>query len=175
MSSLSPLGKLAPASGYRDAVHVAIVAVQAPQELSEPLRPGQHVGPSGKPGPDKLDVGIVDPFLETPVMPGEWFWLCLYPNSVTGMVHHWTHPKFAPKEPPADRAAASRAWLEKWAADYRLSYHELLGQIESGSVCTWGESGAQYSMEERGELLSHYAAVTGSHKDLHEVSFSCGC
>jgi hypothetical protein len=82
------LGKLPGGPTGRDAVHVAIVAVQATCELC----PGWHVDHLGK--LDGKSVGIVDPFLQQLVKPGDWFWLCLYPQSVTSLRHVWTHPVF---------------------------------------------------------------------------------
>ena len=85
-------------AGGRDAVHVAVVSARAVQRL----RPGDDVG---FPGADNEEasgtatlVGIVDPFLKAPVKPGQRFWLYLYPRTITGLCHHWTHPAF-PDDP----------------------------------------------------------------------------
>lgn len=81
------LGKLVPEHEHRrDAVHVAVAPVTAPERLD----PGQHVCLNGNPHPYSEHVGIVDPFLLSPVEKGERFWLCLYPNTVTGIRHVWT-------------------------------------------------------------------------------------
>src|SRR5262249_7415610 len=94
----------------RDAVHVAV----APVTAAEALKPGQHVGFSlaGQteavgPVEPRRQIGVVDPFLEDPVQPGQGFWLFLYPNTVPSLRHVWTHPAFAPKVP--GRAAVSDA------------------------------------------------------------------
>jgi hypothetical protein len=86
----------------RDAIHVAV----APVTAAEPLAPGQHVGfvPANQTetvGPADRPVGIVDPFLTTPVEPGQRFWLFLYPNTVTSLRHVWTHPAFTARVPAA--------------------------------------------------------------------------
>lgn len=80
----------------RDAVHVAIAPVTAATELA----PGQHVGfvrdgDTDTVGESDTPVGVVDPFLTDRVQPGQRFWLCLYPNTITGLRHIWTHPAFA--------------------------------------------------------------------------------
>lgn len=80
----------------RDAVHIAL----APVTAVERLRPGQHVGlvQEGNVelvGPCQHNIGIVDPYLTGDVEPGQRFWLCLYPGTVTGLRHVWTHPVFA--------------------------------------------------------------------------------
>lgn len=74
------LTKAPPLGSKRDAIHVAIIPLVAPRVM----RPGEH-----------LANGIVNPFLKEPVQPGEAFWLFLYPGTVTGIRHVWSHPAFA--------------------------------------------------------------------------------
>jgi len=79
----------------RDAIHLAVVPVTA----SVPLNPGDHVGFATEDrreivGPSDEPLGIVDPFLTQAVKPGDRFWLYLYPNTITGMRHIWSHPAF---------------------------------------------------------------------------------
>lgn len=73
----------------RDAIHIAVIRRVA----ATTLYPGQHVDVDGLPNGNKT-VGIVDPYLTTPVYPGSQFWLLLYPRSITGLRHVWTHPDF---------------------------------------------------------------------------------
>ncbi|QJW94217.1 hypothetical protein [Frigoriglobus tundricola] len=80
----------------RDAIHIAV----APVTAEERLAPGQHVGlvQDGNlelVGPCDRTIGIVDPFLAEAVEPGQRFWLFLYPGTITGLRHVWTHPVFA--------------------------------------------------------------------------------
>lgn len=79
----------------RDAVHIAVAPVTAAVRLA----PGQHVGlvEAGNVelvGPCDENIGLVDPFLASGVEAGERFWLFLYPGTVTGLRHVWTHPAF---------------------------------------------------------------------------------
>ncbi|MCE9607698.1 MAG: hypothetical protein K8U03_22650 [Planctomycetia bacterium] len=79
----------------RDAVHVPVAAVMAATRLT----PGQHVGLTQEGniemvGPCDRPIGIVDPFLTKDVEPGERFWLFIYPGSITGLRHIWTHSAF---------------------------------------------------------------------------------
>ena len=91
------LGEVPTRIGERDAVHVAIVAMEA----SEQLRPGQYVNFTGDPQypiaiPTHAEeaIGIVDPFSTQMMEAGHAVWVCLFPGSVTGMKHHWFHPDF---------------------------------------------------------------------------------
>ena len=79
----------------RDAIHIAVAPVTAAGRLA----PGQHVGlvEEGNPelvGPCGRNIGIVDPFRTAEVEPGQRFWLFLYPGTITGLRHVWTHPAF---------------------------------------------------------------------------------
>lgn len=107
------LGKIIDGDTFpeRDAVHVAVVPVIA----AESLRPGQHVGIA----PGNLGtavqgslcervhscaprlIGTIDPFLNQPVNAGEKCWLFMYPDTVKGLHHDWTHPAFDGEAPPA--------------------------------------------------------------------------
>jgi hypothetical protein len=79
----------------RDAIHIAVAPVTAAERLS----PGQHVGLIEQGnlelvGPSECSIGVVDPFLMREVEPGQRFWLFLYPGTITGLRHVWTHPAF---------------------------------------------------------------------------------
>ena len=78
-------------SAERDAVHVAIYATRA----GEDLYPGQRVVVSEATSlayPSEVGLGIVDPFLTGRVEKGGWFWVLLMPGIVSNLRHHWTHP-----------------------------------------------------------------------------------
>jgi hypothetical protein len=94
------LGQTPAEDARRDAVHIAV----APVIADMPLDPGDHVfidedgrayKGTGLRGPGT--VGVVDPFFGDIVRADSCFWLFLYPGTVTGMRHQWTHPAFAPK------------------------------------------------------------------------------
>jgi hypothetical protein len=74
------IGKIHDIGLPRDAVHIAVVQVTAEYAI----KAGEHVGitKEGKVslGEDVL-IGIVDPFLKEVVLPGERFYLFLYPRS----------------------------------------------------------------------------------------------
>ena len=108
------MGQLISESAQRDAIHIALAPVQA----KERLEPGEHVDQHGFLDDKNPAVGIVDPFLRKSVKKGEWFWLFLYPNTITGLSHRWSHPAFdeAEERKPADDKAKSEAWLREFCA-----------------------------------------------------------
>lgn len=85
------LGQIILGAAERNAIHVPI----APIVAAEKLYPGQSVDISeGKAVASTGAVGIVDPFLKSPVFVGQRFWLFMLPGSVTDLRHEWSHPAF---------------------------------------------------------------------------------
>jgi hypothetical protein len=190
------LGKIIDGKADRDAVHVAVAPVTAGQILT----PGEHVGFMGDSpgcvGRVRETVGIVDPFLDRRVMTGERFYLVLYPNTVTGMRHHWSHPTFPDGDgwtaPSAPDKAASERWLRNFMDQHGLNNYDGLvavasGQVESAIVDGdgWRDGGSGYLIscgndaygEIPDEFWSHVEVVTGR-KIPHSrraSAFSCSC
>lgn len=84
--AVSTMGTILPEDvGGRDAVHVAVVAATALKKLA----PAADVGidAEGNAHDSGKLIGIVDPFLKSLVMPGQRFWLYLYPRTITGLSH----------------------------------------------------------------------------------------
>ncbi len=116
------LGDLPSKNDDRDAVHIAII----PMEAGEDLNPGDHVCKVGntvvKPTPDTLEtpIGIVDPFLSPRLIKkGTTIWVCLYPNQVFGMRHHWKHQAFLSKD-------ESEEWLRNYCSGHDCPSFEIL-------------------------------------------------
>ena len=89
----------------RDAIHIAV----APVTAADRPAPGQHVGLVEEGDLERVDpcdrpIGVVDPFLAAEVESGQRFWLFLYPGTITGLRHVWSHPAFT---------AAAAAVMEK--------------------------------------------------------------
>lgn len=169
------LGQFPDGERERDAIHIAVIPVRA----AEPLGAGHHVGVTdGKASRSPPLIGVVDPFL-TPglVEAGEWFWLLLYPGTITSLRHEWIHPAFPlGVRMPAGDTAASQLWLKAFAADHEISYWDLIDGAVSGDGATFGtdhETGVQSA-----EFWQHIAVVTGktfSAGHIDNTYFGCAC
>lgn len=185
--AVATMGEVLPTDvGGRDAVHVAVLSVVA----SEIMYPGQDIGI--KPmalqnneyiayGDAEPFIGIVDPFIKVVVQKGERFWMYLYPRTITGLSHQWTHPAFEGTtgiySRPGDRLAS-----EKWLRDFcdrtsGPSYHTLMDAIENGQMD--GDYLSIYGSDAHGEipdeLWDHVEVVTGRKITNRPEYFSCSC
>lgn len=90
--ALATLGTIITDKEKRDAIHLAVIPMQAKGRLmgGEPVN--QYGIIAG--GVGEHPVGIVDPFLENGVKPGEWFWCLIYPRTIKSLRHVWEHPAF---------------------------------------------------------------------------------
>lgn len=103
--ALATLGMLHTQTEGRDAIHLGVEQVTA----GETLERGQPIGflEDGKVygswlGCDTANehypkcVGIVDPFLDTPIYKGQKFWLVVLPRQITSLRHVWEYHDFKP-------------------------------------------------------------------------------
>jgi len=179
------LGKLInPNSNHeRDAIHIAVCPVVA----AEDMNPGEHIG-FFEPGNTELvrvvpnPIGIVDPFLAGRVLARQRFFMLLYPQTITGLRHVWTHPAFA--FTTDEKIAVARKWIEDLAADIKTSYERLMEAAEQFATderCTYDNSERfkDVSNERWEEFWTHYAIVTG--KTVRDflpydfIPFACSC
>lgn len=185
--ALATLGTIIGPDEKRDAIHIAV----APTQASGHLHPGDHVDAEGnlvRPHSEKA-VGIVDPYLNTNVARGEYFWLLIYPRKINSLRHVWEHPAFPnevaaePQAPAPERREAAKAYLERRATDAGLTLDEMLEAI-GDSVSKerpWvsSSSGSEPDEREFDEMFwHHWSAYTGMpvpHPDGRPEYFSCSC
>lgn len=174
-------------NGEPDAVHIATMPVVA----SESLKSGQHIGfteggwqVTGSPKAPFNFVGIVDPFLAKDVAQGERFFMFLYPNTITGLRHVWSHPAVA--KDGRGVGTLSEKWLRDFACDVDADYYEMMST--AATHCDpKKEYGGEYLIEggkwegqsTPQEFWEHFKNVTGKSPPESKYGtpsiFSCSC
>lgn len=181
MSDVKP-GLLLGADGPegRDAIHVAIV----PVTLAQILRPGDHVGlvpGSGDEvmaeGPTVTSIGIIDPYVRAASLPvGTRTWLFLYPQTITGLRHVWTHPAFSEE---ASTAAPDKVLAEKtlrYFADYTgWMFEEAVANLTEYAETGYGDFGLTIGVDIEPEVWDALEAYTGRRVKHRTSYFSCAC
>lgn len=186
-TALETMGGIMTEDQGRDAVHLAAIAVRS----DERLFPSQHIGLVGdkKVSASAIElVGIVDPFLMAPVVPGEWFWLIIYPRTITSLRHEWKHPAFddAAVKAASDAVSESERWIQDYADGLDITYNTLMrgarDWLESKrGGASWGEylvqGGTLEGVSTSDEFWKHYERVTGEvvADDHRQNFFSCSC
>lgn len=181
-------------AGGRDAVHVAVISVIAGQML----KPGDDIGfktpdvsgtseqevfADGKP------IGIVDPFIKGHIKKGQRFWLYLYPRTITGLSHRWTHPAFGDDVGTAYGTPSQKLAAEQWIKAFVArsdcpSYEELIAEaakITDGHNDSWSGEFMHFSgRDAHGEIPDEFwimaEIVLGRPIKGDKPSFfSCSC
>lgn len=126
--AVATLGTLIDENQQRDAIHLATEPVTA----GEKIYPGQDIGFRKGLAVATADkkVGIADPFLQVPIMPGERFWLIVYPRQITSLRHMWEHPDF----PALTFAAPTKVVAEKPKSELTLALEYLESVAREGGV-----------------------------------------
>jgi hypothetical protein len=165
----------------RDAIHVAV----APVVAAETLYPAQRIGfvgtdttrVSASAGPH---VGIVDPFLRGPVYPEQRCFMFLFPNTVTGMRHHWEHPAFdGSTNQINDKTADAMGVISALARQAGFTYDEMLEYAADFIVNQkyHREGGRWEGVWADDDFWNAYEIITGT--KVPEVKrggiFSCSC
>lgn len=170
----------------RDAVHIAVVPMYAAEDLKPRDRVGfAHIGNEELAGRARRNegFGIVDPFLEGAVRKGQRFWVYLFPNTITGLRHEWTHPAFSQKTATDEvdkRRQASVDWITSYGMQYDISFEELIETARNVArgdheyICRGGELEGEYVPD---EFWEHFQIVTGIKvdEDHRQSFFSCAC
>ena len=176
------IGNIITEPQFKDAVHMAIVPVEAHTYL----RPGDHVSVNSngtKTSSSGENVGVVDPFLKKPVLKGQTFWLFVYPGSITSLRHEWTHPKFNKRdEPSAEQRAESEAWLREFCSQadcpgYERTIEKALDNGDSfdSDYLYFKDEDAHGEIPD--EFWNHLEIVSGRkfHKNERAKYFTCSC
>ncbi len=178
MSHETKLGQLLDANDLtRDAVHVAVLPVGTDYHL----QPGQHIGfvaPGKVCGSALKKLGIVDPFLTSPVAPGDRFMMLLYPGTITSLRHDWQHPDIAEESP--ENKEPSRIWIAQFAKAINQTYDDIMESAQdwiTHGVYTSDSSSDYEKADGRWPVFwHHYEILTGQHPgDQQDGFYQCCC
>lgn len=164
--------------GMRDAIHVAILVA----ESDESLEPGTHVSliEGSKTKVSEFGtrlIGIVNPFSTQSTYPGIPFCVFIYPNTIVGLRHEWSHPYLE-----TGTVEESKAFIRSIAERCECSYDTLMnaaqGMVMFGDYFHMGQNESykyKVSPEEWKVFWKHYTNVTGEQTEDNYAPFSCGC
>lgn len=179
--ALDTLGKTITENEKRDAIHLAV----EPAIAGEVLYPGQHIaikGGSAIRAPSSEAVGIVDPFLDSRVFPGDRFWLVVYPRTITSLRHVWTHPAFDDAPEPQTEKEISERWLRNYVATNDVpGYEQIVALALVGPADDCDDyllvRGSNAYADIPPEFWDHIEVVTGQKipEDRRPSYFSCSC
>lgn len=174
--ALETLGTIIDDSQKRDAIHLAVLPVIAAQVLS----PGDHVNEQGEVVRTGTGLGIVDPFLKDNVLPGERFWLVIYPRVITSLRHVWTHPALPDEstgQAPLFNKEDSERWLREFIAGATYADYEevIAAALDSEGSEYVMISGSDASGLIPTEFWYHLSVVSGRAVRGTANYFSCSC
>jgi hypothetical protein len=172
------LGQLVEPGHERDAIHIAVI----PATAGETLKPGQHVGPVPETETIKtselyLHIGIVDPFLKQKVLSGQQHWLFLYPDTITDMRHHWSHPSF----PPSTSTGKKGMHIQQIADRIGKTYEQLLADMTEFATNKYyisngdDERYSEISSELWEKAWAEFSTITGIEEDRTWAPYRCSC
>lgn len=181
--ALETLGTIIDPNEGRDAVHVAVISCRAPAILY----PGEAVTRYGTPvrRSGGKAVGVVDPFLtQKAVQVGEGFWIMLYPRTITGLQHVWSHPDFDVEDapPPENDTDLSERWLQDFAEQHGEDMLTMIAAarrfVGTGERFYGDDSSKFEGYSVPPEFWDHYERFTGFKRPDREQGtdfFACSC
>jgi hypothetical protein len=174
--ALATVGTVIEEGAGRDAIHIAVLPVEAQMKMF-PSQPANQAGGTGDP------IGIVDPFLQAPVLPGQTFWLFIYPRTITSLRHVWNHPSIVDegleKEAAKKGLTPAETWLQNYCAEVGMRLDELLDATEMWVLYGehWVEGGRFEGIGLPHEFWEHYQNHTGKvvPENKQERFYCCSC
>ena len=196
--ALDTLGSIITPSEKRDAIHLAVEPVEAAHKLYAGMDVKLVNGRAERVYNESEGVGIVDPFLKTPVHVGERFWLVVYPRQISSLRHVWEHPSFpasgetdkvdnlthAPAVAPEDESErllstlrkSSEEWLRRWCDGNDIGFDELIDMIDeqygTGYMTRYGQD---FWAQLDDTFWQHVSVYKGSIYTVAEGGSTLGC
>jgi hypothetical protein len=161
----------------RDAVHIAVFPAMAGTQL----KAGDYVrvARNGYAYDHGNAQGIVDPFLKTPVKPGERFWVFLLPHTITSLRHMWTHPAFGNEPAPVvgGDVEAALEWFRAKEEQYSFDTDSLVDAVRAQEgYCFGDDDGPEWARTD--EFWSHMEVIIGERVEQERrenTYFRCAC
>ena len=137
----------------RDAIHLGVEPVEAGEQLAVGaiigIKDGKAYQSTKRNGIKAL--GIVDPFLESKVLPGQRFWLVVLPCQITSLRHVWEHPDFPDSRETSHEVTVSKAWDD--LSDAERKTHVAIG-TELGKAWEFMENYAEELPDYEGDITA---------------------
>ena len=197
MSNELKLGTIPKGDEGRDAVHIAIVPVQAGMLLERGTRVRlDDQGLAVVSHREEDTIGVIDPFLNYEndmINKGSWSWLCLYPKTITSLQHVWQHPAFPDvKDKESHKSLSDRilvdseGWLKRYVGEHCTwygwsvedSYEEFLREVKEDHVILYSGEDCHSlgEVKDAEELFHHLSNVLGFKVDASYFRyFTCSC
>lgn len=151
--ALETLGMIHEHDEKRDAIHLGVEPVEAGEQLAVGaiigIKDGKAYQSTKHNGIKAL--GIVDPFLESKVLPGQRFWLVVMPRQITSLRHVWEHPDFPDSRETSHAVAVSKAWED--LSDAERKTHVAIG-TELGKAWEFMENYAEELSDYEGDITA---------------------
>lgn len=184
------LGTILSGDERRDAIHIAVAPVLARERLKPGEPVGLAVGRTDVADRFQPPLGLVDPFLQTIVEPGQQFYLFLYPQTITSLRHEWVHPAFDRGDgvPPASSPALvptkeeSRTWMGEFRERWNFNEDDIKRVAAYPDAYMTARDRDLHSKDELGEdyelFWKHLENITGRRFDeewREGTGWSCVC
>ena len=179
--TLASMGRIHKTDLGRDAVHVAVLSCTAtnrmPPGAKVVVSHGNYVRTALT---HETAVGVIDPFIKTrAIEPGWRVWVFLYPNTITGLKHQWSHPVIDNLQPPD----LSMKWIEKFASAISQSYPALMDAAQRyGQNGDWtsdnNENYKNVDYHVWAVFWRHFSIVTGEELRpnlSNSCPYTCSC
>lgn len=151
--ALETLGMIHQHDEKRDAIHLGVEPVEAGEQLAVGaiigIKDGKAYQSTKRNGIKAL--GIVDPFLESKVLPGQRFWLVVMPRQITSLRHVWEHPDFPDSRETSHVVVAPKAWDD--LSDAERKTHVSIG-TELGKAWEFMENYAEELSDYEGDITA---------------------
>lgn len=183
------LGEQPSADAKRDAIHIAVI----PLEAGEQLYPGCEVGvlSDGRASRNMPAIGIVDPFIGgfKSIEKGQRAWVLLYPKTITGLRHVWHHPDIPDEvtEPASivniekEPMSESEKWLRNYAVrcnpyieNNEDAFRKMMNEAADGYVYMYGKD-CHSAGDVDPQFFIHYSNYIGKVKTQDDFEYSCSC